>query len=218
MADPNNEKPRPLGNYSVGYKKPPVEHQFKPGQLRDSAQNTKGGRKENPPDVAGMIEKSVQVKRGGKTITMHPFEAEVTSLGSRALKGEAKLFLKNCDTASLLNPPPAQQTHGVFEVPKDVNAGIVRVLLENYGLPPWDSELYAALEARISERVRLSIGRGCCDKSIVLKMDISARVAAKISISLLKRSQSPKSIRVRIPLPISSVLSKWATGMPMLLQ
>jgi hypothetical protein len=121
MADPKNEKPRPLGNYSVGYKKPPVEHQFKPGQLRDSAQNTKGGRKENPPDVAGMIEKSVQVKRGGKTITMHPFEAEVTSLGSRALKGEpraAKLFLKHCDTASLLNPPPHSKRMAFSKYPK----------------------------------------------------------------------------------------------------
>jgi hypothetical protein len=66
------------------------------------------------------------------------------------------LLLKHCDTASLLNPPPAQQTHGVFEVPKDVNAGIVRVLLENYGLPPWDSELYAALEAEYeSDQARI---------------------------------------------------------------
>jgi hypothetical protein len=32
----------------------------------------------------------------------------------------------------------------------------VRVLLENYGLPPWDSELYAALEAEYeSDQARI---------------------------------------------------------------
>jgi hypothetical protein len=150
MADPKNKKPKPAGNYTVGYKKPPAEHQFKPSFLRDGAHKTKRQRKENPPDVASMIEKSVQVKRGGKTITMHPFEAEVTSLGNRALKGEpraTKLFLKHCEVAGLLDPPSFGQTHGVFEVPRGVNPGIVRVLLETCGLPPWDSDVYAALEA-----------------------------------------------------------------------
>jgi hypothetical protein len=150
MADLKNKKPHPAGNYAVGYKKPPAEHQFKPSYLRDGAQKTKSRRKEKAPDVAGMIEKSVQVKRCGKTITMHPFEAEVTSLGNRALKGEpraTKLFLKHCEAAGLLDPPSSEQTHGVFAIPKGVNAGIVRVLLETYGLPPWNCDEYAALEA-----------------------------------------------------------------------
>jgi hypothetical protein len=151
MTDPKNKKRQPpTGNYAVGYKKPPAEHQFKPSYLRDGTQRTKRQRKEKAPDVAGLIEKSVQVKRGGKTITMHPFEAEVTSLANRALKGEpraAKLFLQHCEGAGLLNPPIAEQTHGVFVIPRGVNPGIVRVLLETYGLPPWDPEVYAALEA-----------------------------------------------------------------------
>jgi hypothetical protein len=40
MADPQDKKLHPAGNYNVGYKKPPVEHQFKPSYLRDSAQKT----------------------------------------------------------------------------------------------------------------------------------------------------------------------------------
>jgi hypothetical protein len=127
-----------------------MEHQFKPSYLRDGAQKTKSQRKEKAPDVAGLIEKSVQVKRGGKTVAMHPFEAEVTSLANRALKGEpraTKLFLKHCEVAGLLDPPSSEQTHGVFVVPKGVNPGIVRVLLETYGLPPWNRDDYAALEA-----------------------------------------------------------------------
>src|ERR1700694_4572470 len=135
-------------NYQVGYKKSPKDYQFKPKHLQD--QRAGGQRKEKRPDVAGMIEKSVQVKRGGKTITMHPFEAEVTSLGNRALKGEpraAKLFLKHCEAAGLLDPQSSEQTHGVFEVPNGVNPGIVRVLLETYGLPSWNRDVYAALDA-----------------------------------------------------------------------
>jgi hypothetical protein len=150
MADPKNMKLQPAANYKVGYRKPPAEHQFKPSYLSDGAQKPKSRRKENSLDVAGLMEKSVQVKRGGKTITMHPFEAEVTSLGNRALKGEAratKLFLKHCDDAGLLEPPPAEQTHGVFLVTRDMNSRIVRVLLQNYGLPPWDKDVYATLEA-----------------------------------------------------------------------
>jgi hypothetical protein len=149
-SDPDSKKPYPAGDYAVGYKRPPTEHQFKPNYLRDGPQKLKGRRKEKMPDVAGIIEKSVQVKRGGKTITMHPFEAEVTSLGNRALRGEpraTKLFLKHCQAAGLLDPPSSEQTHGVFEVPKGVNAGIVRVLLETYGLPPWNPADYAALDA-----------------------------------------------------------------------
>ena len=153
MADPTNpdsEKPHPTGNYTVGYKKPPAEHQFKPKYLRDGPQNLKSRRKENALDIAGILDKPLRVKRGGKTVTMHPYEAELTSLGKRALKGEpraTKLFLKHCENAGLLDPPPAEQTHGVFVIPKGANRAIVRVLLENHGLPPWDPDIYAALEA-----------------------------------------------------------------------
>ena len=98
-----------------------------------------------------LFDKPLQVKRGGKTVAMHPFEAELTSLGKRALKGEpraTKLFLKHCEAAGLLDPPPAEQTpFGVFVIPRGVNHEIIKVLLETYGLPPWDPEIYAALEA-----------------------------------------------------------------------
>jgi DnaJ-domain-containing protein 1 len=107
-------------------------------------------RKENGLDLAGIFEKPLRVKRGGKTISMHPYEAELTSLGKRALKGQpraTKLFLKHCEAAGLLDPAPAEQTHGVFVLPKGVNPAIAKVLIETYGLPPWDADAYAALEA-----------------------------------------------------------------------
>jgi hypothetical protein len=145
-ANPGPGKLPATGNYTVGYKKPPKEHQFKPGHLRDGSKKAK----EKAPDIAALFDKPLQVKCGGKTVAMHPFEAELTSLGKRALKGEpraTKLFLKHCEAAGLLDPPPAEQTHGVFVIPRGVNSRIIKVLLETYGLPPWDPEIYAALEA-----------------------------------------------------------------------
>jgi hypothetical protein len=77
-------------------------------------------------------------------------DSEARNKSNCNVKGEpraAKLFLQHCEGAGLLNPPVAEQTHGVFVIPRGVNPGIVRVLLETYGLPPWDPEAYAALEA-----------------------------------------------------------------------
>jgi hypothetical protein len=146
---PDSRKPPAAGNYTVGYKKPPTEHQFKSKQLHDSQQKGKRPRKENGLNLAGLFDKPLRVKRAGKTIVVHPYEAQLTSLGKRALKGEAratKLFLKQCDAAGLLDPVTPEQTHGAFLIPRGANSAIVKVLLETYGLPPWDPDAYAALE------------------------------------------------------------------------
>lgn len=150
MADPiNSEESRSAGNYKVGYKKPPAEHRFKPKHLREP-RNLNRARKEAVLDIAKILDTPIKVKRGGKTVAMHPFEAELTSLGKRALKGEpraTKLFLKHCEAAGLLDPAPAEQTHGVFVIPEGANSAIVKVMLQTYGLPPWDAEIYASVEA-----------------------------------------------------------------------
>jgi len=136
-------------DYEVGYKKPPKQHQFKPKHLREVPQGAPRQREEKALDLAKLLDKPLVVKRGGKTISVHPHEAELTFLGKRALKGEpraTKLFLKHCEAAGLLDAQPDEQTHGVFVVPRGANSAIVKVLLETYGLPPWDPDAYAALE------------------------------------------------------------------------
>ena len=50
-------------------------------------------------------------------VRIHQHEAEITSLGKRALKGEpraTKEFLKQCEIAGMLTPQQLEQTHGVF--------------------------------------------------------------------------------------------------------
>ena len=35
----------------------------------------------------------------------------------------------------------------MFEIPRGVNPGIAKVMIQTYGLPPWDPDEYAAIEA-----------------------------------------------------------------------
>jgi hypothetical protein len=136
--------------YKVGYKKPPTEHQFKPKHQTNVRRN--GERKESIPDVASWLDKPLKVKRGGKSIKMHPHEAAMISLGKRALKGErraAKEFLKHCETAGLLTPQQVEQTCGVFFAPQGVDLRIAKVMFESYGFPPRDPDEYAAIETEL---------------------------------------------------------------------
>jgi hypothetical protein len=58
---------------------------------------------------------------------VHPHEAQLMSLGKRALKGEAraiKLFLKHCEAAGLLNAVTEQVS--VVHLPKHANPAVAR--------------------------------------------------------------------------------------------
>jgi hypothetical protein len=138
-----------MSEFEIGYKKPPKEHQFKPKNQTAARRNGKR-QKENDPDVAALLDRPLKVKRGGKSVSMHPHEAAMISLGRRALKGErraAKEFLKQCETAGLLTPQQLAQTHGVFEALRGVDPRVAKVMIETYGLPPWEPDEYAAIVA-----------------------------------------------------------------------
>ena len=133
-------------DYEVGYKKPPKAHQFKSKQARLEDQPRQPKRRHL--DIARLFDQPLRVKSAGKTISVHPHEAQLMSLGKRALKGEARairLFLKHCESAGLI-AAPAEHCF-VFEVPPSVNPAVARVLLKSVGLPPWDAVAFAELEA-----------------------------------------------------------------------
>jgi Family of unknown function (DUF5681) len=135
-------------DYEVGYKKPPKAFQFKPKHARAEAQPVPRPRKSRELDVARLFDEPLRVKSDGKTVSMHPHEAQLMSLGKRALKGEAraiKLFLKHCEAAGLIAPAIAHRS--VVEVPHGINPSIARALLVSVGPPPWDAVAYAELEA-----------------------------------------------------------------------
>jgi hypothetical protein len=130
--------------YKVGYKKPPVEHQFKAG-------NSGGRKTTNPkrglPEFANQLDQPLRAQRGGRTIALHPFEAGMLSLVKEALKGKPRALkevIKIFEKAGLLNAPVGRQTHGALVIPKGLTVAAFRVLLSKLGYPPWDGQTLAA--------------------------------------------------------------------------
>ena len=67
-----------MSEFKVGYTKPPKEHQFKP-KNQTAARRNRERQKENGPDVAALLDKPLKVKRGGKSVRMHPHEAAMSN-------------------------------------------------------------------------------------------------------------------------------------------
>src|SRR6478752_7283984 len=102
-----------MDEYKVGYRKPPKEHQFKPKNQKVALANGGEG-KAKGSDIAAWLDKRLDVKRGGKSIKMHPHEAMLNSLGKDALKGKRRAtrqFLKFCENAGLLKAEELEQTN-----------------------------------------------------------------------------------------------------------
>ena len=130
--------------YPVGYKKPPQEHQFKPG---NSGGRKKANRRRALPEFASQLDQPLMAQRGGRTIALHPFEAGLLSLVREALKGKPraiKAVLKIFEKAGLLDAPVGRQTHGSLVIPKGLSLAVFMVLLSKVGYPPWDAETLAA--------------------------------------------------------------------------
>jgi hypothetical protein len=135
------------GEYKVGYKKPPLEYQFKAG---NSNGRKKGSRKLELPHLANQLDEPLRAKRAGRSIALHPFEAGMFSLAREALKGKPralKKVLEIFEKAGLLNAPRGRQKHGVLTIPKGFTQPAFGVLLSKLGYPPWDPAILAAAKA-----------------------------------------------------------------------
>jgi hypothetical protein len=77
--------------YDVGYKKPPVEHQFKPGQSGNPAGRPQGRRNVKSLLLAA-ANREVQVTVGSRKVTMTQAEALFELVFKRALSGDLKIL------------------------------------------------------------------------------------------------------------------------------
>jgi hypothetical protein len=144
--------------HPIGFKKPPREHQFKPG---NSAGRKKANQKRALPEFANQLDQPLRVQRGGRTIAIHPFEAGLLCLSNEALKGKPRAIkeaLKIFEKAGLLDAPVGRQTHGSLVIPKGLTLAVFMILLSKLGYPPWDAETLAAAKAEhASDRSQIDI-------------------------------------------------------------
>jgi len=153
--------------YSVGYKKPPVEYRFKKGNL---AAHRKASLEDKIPDLVSHLERPLKAERGGRRVNVHPFEAALLSLVKEALKGKPSAIKKSIqifDGAGLFEPLPGKQAHGALVGPKHIHPEIFYIKLQAIlGTSHLDPELFEAARveydqdhAKVSE-LRLQFLKG----------------------------------------------------------
>ena len=84
----------------VGYNNPPKTNQLKPKQAQSPNQHRL--HKSAYLDLARLFDEPLRVRRGGKTISVQPHEAQLISLGKRALKGEARAIHEKLENRLLV--------------------------------------------------------------------------------------------------------------------
>lgn len=151
MADSSDDNDKPVGrDYVVGYGRPPREHQFKPNDGRSRQARPDRKNRSASEDAAALLDKPLNVNRKGKRAKIHPHEAQMLSLAKQVFAGQTSAmreFLIECKHAGLLEGAQLVRLSNVVVIPDGVNRGILNVLLTQYGRPPWDPDVYEALES-----------------------------------------------------------------------
>ena len=148
MSSGTREKgsPRPpstsSAGYRVGYKHPPLEHQFKKGC---PSPNPKGRRKRNEQiDLSALLGEPIKVTLDGESKQIDPFEAELRSLVKRGKSGNmaaAKEFLRHCERSGLFEIPEDEDDHQwVLYIPKDWDSNKWHEIYDRLGAPPWPGD------------------------------------------------------------------------------
>ena len=141
---PNDGKPKASKRpYEVGYGRPPKATRF--GQ-RPQPQRRRRSGKEEPPNIAAILERPLEAKIDGKTARLHLHEAMLNGLFRRAVKGELRAiqqFLKMCDSAGLLQPQAAA-LGPVLHLPTNIPWELACYILMREGHPPWRPSLVEA--------------------------------------------------------------------------
>jgi hypothetical protein len=131
-------------NYEVGYGKPPKATRFGNRPQPDRSSKSEPATAD-ALDVAGILDRPVKIRRGGREVSMHPHEAMLFALAQSGLNngkiGAIREFFRECQKAGLLAARPTQPITGVIIAPKGVPIDLAARLVRTAGPPPWDVDL-----------------------------------------------------------------------------
>ena len=85
--------PKPMGDYDVGYGKPPAEHRFKPGRSGNPKGRPKGA-KDFSTLLKDALEEMITVNDKGRPVRKSKKEVMVTVLVNKALKGDIRAWME----------------------------------------------------------------------------------------------------------------------------
>lgn len=99
-------------NYKVGYRKPPLHSQFKPGQSGNPRRNKRGARS-IAEEISDALKKPVNVKENGRSRKISVVEAGLAVLRQKALSGNLPALYKLLEYA---------ERHAPSAFPADIRA------------------------------------------------------------------------------------------------
>lgn len=123
---PKKRQPRrkPLGDYDVGYGKPPKQHRFKPGQ----SGNTKGrpkGQRNALTLIREILQRPVKITRDGKQMVVPSYLVAYEQLMQKAMRGDPKAMTelhKLARDLGIIAPEPEETE----ETPQALSDGDLR--------------------------------------------------------------------------------------------
>ena len=119
--------------YEVGFKKPPKQTQFKPGQSGNPAGRPKGT-KNFKTDLEEELQTKIVIREGGKTLQVSKQRALLMSLIANAIKGDVRAA--NTLTGLVLKVLDQEE-----ELPGDRR------------LAPEDEDIHKAFEERVRRKI-----------------------------------------------------------------
>jgi hypothetical protein len=108
----------------TGYKKPPVDKQFKPGKSGNPAGRPKGARN-FAADFAEELREQMTLREGGRELTISKQRALVKVLLDKALSGDIRAMALIAQLSTKLDQEPAEEKTAALVVLDDATLDII---------------------------------------------------------------------------------------------
>lgn len=142
-------------DYEVGYGKPPEHGKIKPGERRNP--NGRPSKVTGAFDPNSILGAEHKVRLNGKDKSMSSAEIRLRRQVHLALDkkkvGPAIYLIREFEKYGLIAAEKQEQQCSVILMPSDMPGGMVRLLRDQYGFPPWTEE-ERAWARRVYLRIR----------------------------------------------------------------